>query len=157
MSEKQRKISFSDTPRIRSFSTCDPVRLEGILPPLPHCNSLSDHHRQRLSDCRPNHRRYSEITKPDVSRLHVPTTHTDPRGQISPRHSPDPGCRKMSHGQLESTGKKDKTSSGTTVTVDRYITSIVQLCSNEALASPLDPPPKGSEVYEQVLEEFKDK
>lgn len=155
MSERQRKISFSDTPRIRSFSTCDPVRMDVILPPIPHCNSLSDHQRQRLSDCRPNYRRFSEITKPDISRLQIPVTHNDPRGQISPRHSPDPGWRKASHGQLENTGKKEKTSD--TVTVDRYITSIVQLCSNEALAAPLDPPPKGSEVYEQVLEEFKEK
>lgn|SRR6218665_880449 len=155
MSERQRKISFSDTPRIRSFSTSDPVRLDVLLPPLPHCHSLSDHHRQRLADSRPNYRRFSEITKPDVSRLHVPATHNDPSGQISPRHSPDHRWRKTSHGQLESTGKKEKASD--TVTVDRYITSIVQLCSNEALATPLDPPPKGSEVYEQVLEEFKEK
>lgn len=149
MTEKTRKISFSETPRIRSYSTSDPVHRDVGL-----AHRISDLRLKRVSDAEPAYRRYSESCKPDLSRIHRSEFGAGD-SPASPRHLRNSKSR--TSGGMSPVGnpaKKDKSLEANTV--DRYITSIVQICSNEALASHLDPPPKGSDEYERVLEELKD-
>lgn len=160
MTENRRKISFSDTASILSYSTDDPVRLDAASLPNHH-----HHHRilvvdpsrlKKLSDGRPpaTDRRYSDIARPELARLQAPDRrHSDLSG-ASPRRLGNASTKSRLIGD-ERSMKKGK--SMETITVDRYITSMVRMCSNDALVSTLDPPPKGSDEYEQVLEELKDK
>lgn len=155
MTENRRKISFSDTASILSYSTDDPVRLQDASASPLHHRLLVDPRVKKLSVVgrTPTERRHSDVARPDLARLQAPDRRHSDLSSGSPRRTRNEARSRLVDGERSI----KKGMSMETLTVDRYITSIVRMCSNDALASTLDPPPKGSDEYEQVLEELKDK